>query len=643
MAAAPNAPGCVDACCENKSNIWTAAQLGELYRVQELLRDHPQLAYAPSPNDQIPPLHWAALNNRLSVVRYLLDHGAQINALAGENWSTAMHWAASKGHIDAMALLVAFGADLAIRDQLGYTVLHVAAQNGQSLAVVYLLALGVDVDERDSFGRTSLLWTAFRGHLETAQVLLQEGANVDAMDNDGNTPLHWAISRGNFQISRLLLRSRADPTIKDAQGRTAGDWAKAKGHFEWYASLLIEFGRRHLVKDEFSILSANYWRLPRTVGRIMLGKVVPILFLPLVWLILWTVSPWFLGLAIVVLSSLFFDNMLRPLLFPSVSPMESGMVMSYQLVLIPTSLLLGLFVLLPATPGHRLLHAAYLLCTLSSIYFLRRVHVTDPGRIRASLSKEARQKLILGLVADSELNRRRYCITCRIRKPLRSKHCRICDVCVAKFDHHCPWTNGCVGVGNHRLFMFYVGSTVGAMILFTVIAILYLQSLDLEHVKPGRFCIFGSTFCRQAAAAPFVVIFMLEKMFFIAWVGFLLATQLWQIARNQTTNEMSNSHRLEYFQLDAFQEENEEEETREDESLPKSKGKRRFPAFQNPFDRGALFNCAEFCTGQKDHIYFELHNLPEIKKREAISSAAPIPPVANVPMGNGSFGGEHLV
>lgn len=619
------APECADHCCAHKSDIWTAAQLGDLYRVQEILRDHPQLAYAPSPNDQIPPLHWAALNNRLSIVKYLLENNAQINALAGDNWSTALHWASSKGHIDAMAMLVAFGADLAIRDQLGYTALHIAAQNGQSLGVVYLIALGADVDERDSFGRSALLWAAFRGHLETAQVLIQEDANLNAMDNGGNTPLHWAVSKGNFQVSRLLLKSRADPTIKDAQGKTAGDWAKSKAHFEWYSSLLIEFGRKNLIKHELSLFSANYWRQPRTIGKAILGKVVPILFMLYMWLVLWTVSPWVLGMGIVVLSSLFLDNILRPLLFPSVSTIESGMVMSYHYTIHPTSLLLAFFLLIPHTPGHWILHGLFLFCTVSSMYFLRKVHTTDPGKIRASLSKEDRRKLILNLVADSEFNRRKYCVTCRIQKPLRSKHCRICDVCVAKFDHHCPWTHCCVGVGNHRLFMFYVSTIVGALVAFIVINVLYLRGLDLESITPGRFCILGSTFCRQAVVAPFVVIFFLEKVFFMAWVGFLLITQLLQIAKNQTTNEMSNSHRLEYFQIEQDVER-----------------KPQFRTFKNPFDQGAFFNCTEFCTGQQDQTYYKLHNLAEIRK-EAVPIMVQVPSVSNAPMGNSALGGEHLV
>lgn len=53
----------------------------------------------------------------------------------------------------------------------------------------------------------------------------------------------------------------------------------------------------------------------------------------------------------------------------------------------------------------------------------------------------------------------RYCETCKLLKPARSKHCSICKRCVAKADHHCVFINLCVGHGNHRWFLSLLLST----------------------------------------------------------------------------------------------------------------------------------------------------------------------------------------
>mmetsp|Transcript_4744 Transcript_4744/g.7205 ORF Transcript_4744/g.7205 Transcript_4744/m.7205 type:complete len:451 (+) Transcript_4744:60-1412(+) len=49
-----------------------------------------------------------------------------------------------------------------------------------------------------------------------------------------------------------------------------------------------------------------------------------------------------------------------------------------------------------------------------------------------------------------------HCRTCETKKVPRSKHCSLCNCCIARFDHHCVWLNQCVGEGNYRHFLAFL-------------------------------------------------------------------------------------------------------------------------------------------------------------------------------------------
>ncbi|XP_041019864.1 probable protein S-acyltransferase 17 [Juglans microcarpa x Juglans regia] len=77
---------------------------------------------------------------------------------------------------------------------------------------------------------------------------------------------------------------------------------------------------------------------------------------------------------------------------------------------------------------------------------------SDPGTVKA----DNVSKYISAYPYDGIIYSEKECSTCKIPKPARSKHCSVCDRCVARFDHHCGWMNNCIGERNTRYFMAFL-------------------------------------------------------------------------------------------------------------------------------------------------------------------------------------------
>lgn len=75
---------------------------------------------------------------------------------------------------------------------------------------------------------------------------------------------------------------------------------------------------------------------------------------------------------------------------------------------------------------------------------------------------------------------RRYCSTCSLIRPPLVSHCRYCDHCVKEFDHHCYFTNNCIGLRNKQYFIFLIESIRILMAMFMFGYLLWLVEMNSE-------------------------------------------------------------------------------------------------------------------------------------------------------------------
>jgi quinoprotein dehydrogenase-associated probable ABC transporter substrate-binding protein len=196
------------------------------------------LAEGANPSDE---LSNAIVANDMDRVRYLVGHGAHVDAVDGEGYPTLVN-AARFSFVGVATYLVDHKADANVSDRTGWSALMYAAWNDDPVMLKMLLAHGANRDATDHDGLTSLAIAAQNGKAKAAEALIAAGADVNAaVAKGGYTPLMLASISGSYDISSMLLDHGAKVNATNPGGVTALMIAAA-GNRSSVVELLLKSG-----------------------------------------------------------------------------------------------------------------------------------------------------------------------------------------------------------------------------------------------------------------------------------------------------------------------------------------------------------------------------------------------------------------
>ncbi|KAM9320403.1 palmitoyltransferase ZDHHC23 [Gastrophryne carolinensis] len=170
-------------------------------------------------------------------------------------------------------------------------------------------------------------------------------------------------------------------------------------------------------------------------------------------------------------------------------------------------------------------HMSALTCGLLLILFLLRRAKGDPGYLRTCAAHKSWEK-------EPPVTDKNWCQACRLLRPPRSAHCRICGNCVRRLDHHCVWINNCIGSRNHGSFILLL-----VVFMFTSV---YGISITLGAICQGQYVLSALFYC-PGVYADYSTSFAFTCVWYCAIVtggiAYLLLVQLLNISYNVTERE----------------------------------------------------------------------------------------------------------
>ncbi|KAL4240396.1 hypothetical protein ACF0H5_001187 [Mactra antiquata] len=144
------------------------------------------------------------------------------------------------------------------------------------------------------------------------------------------------------------------------------------------------------------------------------------------------------------------------------------------------------------------------------------------------MNTASRKPLTLIDLCDMSLPVDLFCFQCEIVRGKHTKHCKLCEKCYYRMDHHCLFLMKCVGHNNHTRFVWFLILTAFVMSMFVLQAL-----LSARHTYPDDTwsVILSNMFWTDC----WVLSMVLLNIASVAWASSLIRFQLSVVGRAQTT------------------------------------------------------------------------------------------------------------
>jgi ankyrin repeat protein len=152
-------------------DVFAAAALGDLDRLQTLAQRWSGYLNIFA-RDGFTPLQLACYFNQENAALWLIEQGANVNAVAKNMMKIApIHATATHGNLTILRALLEKGAEVNAEQEGGYTAVHQAAHRNNVPMAQLLLTFGADPHQPDVKGQSALQLAKVEGNDEVAAVL----------------------------------------------------------------------------------------------------------------------------------------------------------------------------------------------------------------------------------------------------------------------------------------------------------------------------------------------------------------------------------------------------------------------------------------------------------------------------------------